>query len=177
MASEQPDWGYVKQRLKGIFFSPVTVSPPNGELLMDKDVEVPTRDGTLLRANVYRPLQPGRYPVLISLHPYGKDNLPRKVLGRYRPLITYRMLRQTAPIQMSAYTGWEAPDPVSSTTFSRARTMVWTSFRRCGSRYESREMSWWRFARRASGRWRERNGEGSISRLMALCWRSLANPR
>lgn len=117
MANEQPGWRYVKKRLEGIFFSPVTVTPPSNEVVADKDVAVATRDGTTLRANVFRPAKPGRYPALISLHPYGKDNLPRKILGRYRPLITYRLLRQTAPITMSAHTGWEAPDPETWASF------------------------------------------------------------
>jgi predicted acyl esterase len=40
---------------------------------LDKDVEVPMRVGDTLRANVFRPEEPGRYPVLVTLGPYGKD--------------------------------------------------------------------------------------------------------
>lgn len=40
---------------------------------LDKDVAVPVRDGAQLRANVFRPHAPGRYPVLMSFGPYGKD--------------------------------------------------------------------------------------------------------
>jgi len=40
---------------------------------LDKDVAVPMRDGAALRANVFRPEAPGRYPVLMSFGPYGKD--------------------------------------------------------------------------------------------------------
>jgi predicted acyl esterase len=39
----------------------------------DKDVAVPMRVGDTLRANVFRPEEPGRYPVLVTLGPYGKD--------------------------------------------------------------------------------------------------------
>jgi putative CocE/NonD family hydrolase len=42
-------------------------------IVVDFDVDVPMRDGTLLRANVYRPAQEGRWPVLLSRLPYGKD--------------------------------------------------------------------------------------------------------
>jgi len=31
------------------------------------------RDGVVLRANVYRPADGGRYPVLLSRQPYNKD--------------------------------------------------------------------------------------------------------
>ncbi len=37
------------------------------------DVPVPMRDGTILRANVYRPAGEGRWPVLLTRLPYGKD--------------------------------------------------------------------------------------------------------
>ncbi len=40
---------------------------------LDKDVAVPMRVGDTLRANVFRPEEPGRYPVLLTLGPYGKD--------------------------------------------------------------------------------------------------------
>jgi len=43
------------------------------KLVLDKDVAVPMRDGASLRANVFRPEAPGRYPVLMTLGPYGKD--------------------------------------------------------------------------------------------------------
>ncbi len=41
-------------------------------LVVDLDVAVPMRDGTRLRANVYRPPH-GRWPVLLTRLPYGKD--------------------------------------------------------------------------------------------------------
>jgi len=40
---------------------------------VDFDVPVPLRDGIQLRANVYRPNDDGRYPVLLTRLPYGKD--------------------------------------------------------------------------------------------------------
>ena len=46
---------------------------------LDKDVAVPMRDGAQLRANVFRPVRPAadaaseRYPVIMTLGPYGKD--------------------------------------------------------------------------------------------------------
>ena len=98
---------YAIKRVREIFFPPVRIIPPPAGAVLERDLEVPMRDGVRLRANVYRPAAPGQYPVLVSLHPYGKDNLPRPGW----PLPMFRMLRQTAPIELSAWTGWEAPDP------------------------------------------------------------------
>ena len=42
-------------------------------MILDKDVRVPTRDGTVLRANVFRPNSTETFPVLMTFGPYGKD--------------------------------------------------------------------------------------------------------
>ncbi|HZB96637.1 MAG TPA: CocE/NonD family hydrolase, partial [Herpetosiphonaceae bacterium] len=42
-------------------------------LTIDFDVPARMRDGTILRANVYRPAADGRWPVLLTRIPYGKD--------------------------------------------------------------------------------------------------------
>ena len=42
-------------------------------MVLDKDVRVPTRDGTVLRANVFRPDSTETFPVLMTFGPYGKD--------------------------------------------------------------------------------------------------------
>jgi X-Pro dipeptidyl-peptidase (S15 family) len=46
---------------------------PRRDVLIQHDVEVPMRDGVVLRANVYRPADDDRYPVLLSRQPYNKD--------------------------------------------------------------------------------------------------------
>jgi putative CocE/NonD family hydrolase len=43
------------------------------DVLVQHDVEGRMRDGVVLRANVYRPADGGRYPVLLSHQPYNKD--------------------------------------------------------------------------------------------------------
>src|SRR3981081_4368790 len=40
---------------------------------VDLNVPASMRDGTVLRANVYRPAGDGRWPVLLTRLPYGKD--------------------------------------------------------------------------------------------------------
>ena len=48
-------------------------SPPQYRVLVEKDVPMTTRDGLILRADVYRPDAPGRFPVLLSRLPYNKN--------------------------------------------------------------------------------------------------------
>ena len=40
-----------------------------GGFTMEQDVEVPMRDGTILRADVYRPLGEGPFPALLMRTP------------------------------------------------------------------------------------------------------------
>jgi predicted acyl esterase len=39
---------------------------------IDWDVPITVDDGLVLRADIYRPIPSGRYPVLLSCGPYGK---------------------------------------------------------------------------------------------------------
>src|SRR5947199_315223 len=43
------------------------------QTIVDFDVPARMRDGTTLRANVYRPAGEGKWPVLLTRLPYGKD--------------------------------------------------------------------------------------------------------
>lgn len=44
-----------------------------GEMVVERDVAVPMRDGVVLRAHVFRPAGGGSHPVLVMRTPYGKD--------------------------------------------------------------------------------------------------------
>ena len=44
------------------------------ETTVETNVAIPMRDGVQLRANVLRPRETGRFPVLVYRTPYGKDN-------------------------------------------------------------------------------------------------------
>jgi putative CocE/NonD family hydrolase len=43
-----------------------------GDIVVRRDVPAEMRDGTVLRADVYRPSEPGEYPVLVQRTPYDK---------------------------------------------------------------------------------------------------------
>ena len=74
-------------------------------MIMEKDVAITTRDGTVVYVNVFRPPIDGHYPVVVSFDVYGKDSMHAAfgmpaggpyVLGQYNS---------------SLFTAWEAPDP------------------------------------------------------------------
>jgi uncharacterized protein len=103
---------YAVRRLPGLLRPPVDVyEPATGSVRALLDLPVTVRDGTTLRVNVYLPAGDGPVPVLMSAHPYGKDNLPRRRGRGWRVSVQYRMLRQTGRVRFSSLTGWEAPDP------------------------------------------------------------------
>jgi uncharacterized protein len=102
---------YAVGRLRGIAKPPVTVTDPPAGIVADRDVSVPTRDGTALRINVFRRDGDPALPVILSIHPYGKDDLPKRRRGKWTLSVQYRVLRQPQHVTFSALTGWEAPDP------------------------------------------------------------------
>ncbi|CDO90058.1 hydrolase [Mycobacterium triplex] len=101
---------YALDRIRGIARPPVTVTEPPADIAIDRDVDVPTRDGTILRINIFRKGQEAR-PVILSIHPYGKDELPSRRGKKSTFSTQYRVLRQPTPLAFSTLTGWEAPDP------------------------------------------------------------------
>ena len=52
---------------------PASVSQPRYGLIVEKSVDVPMRDGLSLKCDVFRPDDPGRFPVIMTLGPYLKD--------------------------------------------------------------------------------------------------------
>lgn len=47
--------------------------PSYERIIVEKNVAATMRDGTILRANVYRPAEGGPFPVALTRLPYGKD--------------------------------------------------------------------------------------------------------
>ncbi|MGA9359712.1 MAG: hydrolase, partial [Mycobacterium sp.] len=88
---------YALDRIRGVAKPPITVTDPPTDIIIDRDVEVGTRDGTVLRINVFRKDGDAR-PVVLSIHPYGKDNLPTRRGKRWTYSLQYRVIRQPRPL-------------------------------------------------------------------------------
>jgi len=50
-----------------------TSTPPLNDIQVENRVPVPMRDGTILYADIFRPVKEGRYPVLVCRTPYGVE--------------------------------------------------------------------------------------------------------
>lgn len=50
-----------------------TIITDDRGIIVEKNVEMRTRDGVVLRADVYRPVAEGKYPTLLCRTPYSKD--------------------------------------------------------------------------------------------------------
>ena len=122
--------GYALERVRGLAKPPVTVTEAPPGIVADRDVSVPTRDGTVLRINIFKQGEDNARPVILSIHPYGKDNLPTRRGKKSTYSIQYRVLRQPIPVTFSTLTGWEAPDPAWWTT--QGFTVVNADSRGCG---------------------------------------------
>ena len=48
------------------------VSEIRDGMRIDWDMPIEMADGTVLRCDIYRPVKAGRYPVILTLGPYGK---------------------------------------------------------------------------------------------------------
>ncbi len=77
---------------------------------IDWDVDVPMDDGLVLKADVFRPVDPGRYPVILSYGPYAKglafqDGYP----DQWNRMVTD--FPEVAEGSTNQYQNWEVVDP------------------------------------------------------------------
>ena len=49
------------------------ISQPQYKIRAERDVYVPMRDGVKLAANIFRPDAEGKFPALVAIGPFGKD--------------------------------------------------------------------------------------------------------
>jgi predicted acyl esterase len=77
---------------------------------IDWDVPVPMPDGTVLRADVYRPAAEGRYPVILTHGPYAKGLAFQTAFsGMWKPLST--KYPDAVAGSSNRYQNWETADP------------------------------------------------------------------
>jgi uncharacterized protein len=77
---------------------------------IDWDAPIPMDDGNILRADVFRPITSGRYPVLLSCGPYAKG-MP---FAKSRPYAWERLVRQHPEVMHGSscnHQNWEVVDP------------------------------------------------------------------
>ncbi|HEX7359708.1 MAG TPA: CocE/NonD family hydrolase [Bryobacteraceae bacterium] len=101
----------VRFRLGNVIRPKVNVYPAPAGIQADWDIPVVVRDGTTLRVNVFRPSSGQPAPVIMSAHPYGKDKIPARTRSGHGLNVQFRILPQPRPMEFSAWTSWEAPDP------------------------------------------------------------------
>lgn len=77
---------------------------------IDRDVPIEMDDGIVLRADIYRPIEEGRYPAIMSLGPYAKG-LPFQVgyADQWRMMTTEHP--DVAAGSTNKYANWEVVDP------------------------------------------------------------------
>src|SRR5437763_5314727 len=87
---------------------------------IDKDVGIPVNDGTVLRANLYRPPEGGEYPVLMSMGIYGKDvHFADAYTAQWEKLLELNP-GLCANGSTGRYLRWEMIDPERWTAFGYA---------------------------------------------------------
>ncbi|RZS81652.1 CocE/NonD family hydrolase [Pigmentiphaga kullae] len=89
---------------------PTRITTENG-MIFERDVALTMSDGTVLRANVFRPEAPGRHPVVMAMGAYGKDV---HFEDAYQP--QWQVLKKIYPgLDTDGTTGrhlrWEVVDP------------------------------------------------------------------
>jgi len=99
---------------------PYLILPTPPGMVIEKDVRIAMPDGVKLACNVYRPDKPGKFPVILSVTPYGKDLTPpvykpdgTPLPGAYIPYMsrTYAYGADMGHMSISRLASWEAPDP------------------------------------------------------------------
>jgi hypothetical protein len=58
--------------VSALFLCAAALQAQQTDVVVEHGVPATMRDGTILRADIYRPKQPGRYPVLLQRTPYNK---------------------------------------------------------------------------------------------------------
>ena len=67
---------YVREGFESLLIDPKTdllLSQPKFEVRVDRNTNVPMRDGVKLAADIYRPDVAGKYPVILTRTPYKKE--------------------------------------------------------------------------------------------------------
>ena len=88
------------------------------KLLIEKDVEIPMRDGVILRADLYRPDDEKKHPALVFRSPYEKETLDRR-WGQLSPVgfakAGYKLWRKTHTLACGMKAAFPMQNYISTT--------------------------------------------------------------
>ena len=94
----------------GIIHGAENKARPQDPFIFEKNIPIPTDDGLFVMANVYRPKDTGRYPVIMSMSVYGKDLATKDLYAK-----EWKEMNHTIPdlCKRSScfYHTWETLDP------------------------------------------------------------------
>jgi hypothetical protein len=99
---------YVREGYEILLQKPVTdplLSKPEYEIVEDRNVKVPMRDGVELATDIYRPADEGKFPVVLSRTPYKKEMA--ELQGRYYARRGYVFSVQDCRGRFSSSGTWE----------------------------------------------------------------------
>lgn len=81
------------------------------DTVWEKDIEIPLRDGTILKGDVFRPDQSDRVPAIIPWSPYGKTGRGQQALRIPRRCLDYqaKQWRCRCSVDQHAWTDGYSP--------------------------------------------------------------------
>lgn len=86
------------------------ISEVRDGMRIEWDVPIQMEDGTILRADIYRPVQDGKYPVILSLGPYAKNlNFEDGYPTAWNLMV--EAFPEVAQGTSTRYISWETCDP------------------------------------------------------------------
>jgi len=83
---------------------------PQDPFIFQKNVAIPTEDGSFVMANVFRPKEMGRYPVIMSMSVYGKDLATKDLYAREWKAMNHN-IPNLCKRSSCFYHTWETLDP------------------------------------------------------------------
>src|SRR5947209_12212693 len=110
-------------------------------IVVEKDVDVPMRDGARLKADVFRPDAAGAFPAILNLGPYQKDKLwipPSNLEEEPNPLMNWETVNPhwwvPRAMPRCASTGAAAANPPGNASRGRSRNRSISTTRSSGRR-------------------------------------------
>jgi predicted acyl esterase len=83
---------------------------PQDPFIFEKNVAIPTDDGSFVMANIFRPKDTGRYPTILSLSAYGKDLATKDLyVEEWKEMV--ERIPELFEGSSGFYHNWETPDP------------------------------------------------------------------